>query len=56
MKEYIVKYEYITEDKIKIKAKNAQEVREKIKQMGQGKNYTHYKIQSILLQGEENES
>lgn len=53
MKEYIVKYEYIKEDRIKIKAKNAQEVRKKIKEMGQGKQYTHYSIKSILLQGDE---
>jgi len=56
MKEYIVKYEYITEDRVKIKAKNAQEARQKIKEMGQDKNYTHYRIHSILLQGENDES
>lgn len=56
MKEYIVKFEYIKKDRIKIKADTAQEVRDKIRQMGQDKEYTHYSIQSILLQGDNDES
>ena len=56
MKEYVIKYEYITEDRIKVKANSAKEAREKIREMGQGKGYTHYSIKSILLQGESDES